>query len=1071
MTASLVRTLAALSLMAITVVMPAPARQNDFSPDTSSVVRPSGQQPGASVAQDLTSVTEPLPPLDAVREYEGMIVRNIEFQGFEKDDLEHVRALVLQKPDQPLDPAKVRNSVLALFSTGRFADVQVLADRDTQNQLSLVFVATENYFVGLVNVEGVPHNMTSAQLVNACKLQLGELFTREKLHSGIDRMRLLLQENGYYGATIREGLEPDPATQQVNITLYVKSGVQAHVAEITVKGSPLYSHSELLEIAHIHPGDPVSSQLVNNALRRLRKRYQKKNFLEAQVSVTSQQFQPQSNAVSYVLLIQPGPTVDITVQGARVRRGVLKKYIPVYEEDAVDEDLLNEGRRNLRDYFQAQGYFDVEVNVRTDPDPGHNHLAVTYIVEKGIRHRLADLVITGNRSFPDDLIRERMQIQPAGRVFSRGIFSQALLANDVSRIEGLYQDNGFRQVKVNPRVEDNYKGEEGRIAVTFQIDEGPQTIVAALQIAGNNTIPTDQIMERIQNTVGQPYSDSKVSQDREAVLSEYFNRGFPNAVFQFSAIPSPVQPNQVNVSYTIKEGQQFFVNRILVDGLEHTRPYVVERDITVRHGDPISQQDMYESQQKLYELGIFNQVDTAVQNPDGEARDKNVLMRVQESKRYTFQYGVGLEVQSGQPAGANNPQGKTGASPRVEFAITRLNFRGRDHTISFKSHFGNLQQRALVRYDAPRLLNDPSLRLIFTALYDNTFDVLTFTSKRLEGSVQVSQSASRISTLLYGFTYRRVQATNLVVSSNLIPLLSQPVRVGMPTFTYIRDKRDNPIETHKGNYTTFDTGVAASFFGSQANFSRVLIQNSTYFPFKKNKRGTQQWVFARSTRIGIENLFGKNLSVQNLPGNNPSCENLAGNPAVNNPTCDVIPLPERFLAGGGNSHRGFGLNQAGPRDAASGEPLGGNAVFINNLELRTPPVSLPYLENNLSFAIFHDAGNVFTTADGMLKGLGRFRQDRSGCNLSSGTTCNFDYISQALGAGIRYKTPIGPLRFDLGYNLNPPVFPIGKLSPGQVVTGPACKPPLINIGGGTCVLPRVGTASHFNFYFSIGQTF
>ena len=69
--------------------------------------------------------------------------------------------------------------------------------------------------------------MTTAQLANACELQLGELFTREKLHSGIDRMRLLLQENGYYAATIREGLEPDPATQQVNITLYVKSGVQA----------------------------------------------------------------------------------------------------------------------------------------------------------------------------------------------------------------------------------------------------------------------------------------------------------------------------------------------------------------------------------------------------------------------------------------------------------------------------------------------------------------------------------------------------------------------------------------------------------------------------------------------------------------------------------------------------------------------------------------------------------------------------------------------------------------------------------------------------------------------------
>src|SRR5690348_17930827 len=99
----------------------------------------------------------------------------------------------------------------------------------------------------------------------------------------------------------------------------------------------------------------------------------------------------------------------------------------------------------------------------------------------------------------------------------------------------------------------------------------------------------------------------------------------------------------------------------------------------------------------------------------------------------------------------------------------------------------------------------------------------------------------------------------------------------MPSITYIRDKRDNPIESTRGNYTTVDAGAAAGFFGSQSNFSRLLAQNATYFPFGP-RRSKNKWVFARSTTVGVENQFG---------------------------TSQLIPLPERFLSGGGNTLRGL----------------------------------------------------------------------------------------------------------------------------------------------------------------------
>src|SRR4029077_3149863 len=127
------------------------------------------------------------------------------------------------------------------------------------------------------------------------------------------------------------------------------------------------------------------------------------------------------------------------------------------------------------------------------------------------------------------------------------------------------------------------------------------------------------------------------------------------------------EPNREDVSFTIQEGEGFRVDRVSVGGTEHTRDFVVQRELQVQPGDALSQQDLLNTQTRLYDLGIFSQVDTAVQNPEGADPQKNVVVQVRESKRYTFTYGGGLEFETGLPSGAQAPQGKTGVSPRVEF--------------------------------------------------------------------------------------------------------------------------------------------------------------------------------------------------------------------------------------------------------------------------------------------------------------------------------------------------------------------------------------------------------------------
>jgi outer membrane protein insertion porin family len=449
----------------------------------------------------------------------------------------------------------------------------------------------------------------------------------------------------------------------------------------------------------------------------------------------------------------------------------------------------------------------------------------------------------------------------------------------------------------------------------------------------------------------------------------------------------------------------------------------VRRQYQLAPAQPLSQSQMLDTQRRLYDLGVFNSVNVAVQNPDGQARYKDIFLQLEEARRWNFTYGVGIEIQSGAFGNRETPQGNTGVSPRVIFDVTRNNVGGRAHTLSFSSHVGRLEQRGLLSYDAPRFMAKEKLRLTVSAFYDNSLDVRTFTSQRIEGSTQLEQIVSKATSLLYRFTYRRVRASDLAISPALVPLFSQPVRVGMPSLTYIRDRRDDPIDTHTGNYNTFDTGVASDIFGSEATFGRFLGQNTTYHPFHHRR-----WVFARNLRVGVAEPFGDTAA---------------------------LPLPERFFAGGGNSLRGFAINQAGPRDLTTGQPLGGNAMVVNSLELRTPTVALPWIGNNMGFVIFHDAGNVFATTHDMANSLLRWSQPHPDLckQASTGKQCNFSYISHALGGGIRYRTPIGPVRLDFGYNFNPPTFPVypdasNNLTPFH--------------------FQQLG---HFNFIFSVGQTF
>ena len=1005
--------------------------------------QPAGQQPDEAASQ-----------FGAITPYLGLTIDEIELPGVSPEEAALLLASTPLKTGTPLTRDALHDAMKALFASGRFSDLQAEVERTETAGVRLRFLTVANLFVGIVTVEGVSTNPSQNRLVSATRLQLGELYSREKLDHATAGIQRVLEENGFHQSKTTSSEQRDERQHQVNITFQVVPGTRALVGEVTVEGDSSYSKGEIKDIAKLHSGDPVISSRVTRALQRIRARYQKQDRLLAQVSMANVVYRSEHNTVDYTFKIDRGPVVRIVADGYKLRQGTLRRLVPIYEEGAVDDDLLNEGRRNIQNHMEGLGYFQAKVSVSQHTVQDGKARQVVFAIDPGDRHKLAAIRILGNRYFPDEIIRARLQEQSAGRLFSHGRYGEALLEEDVQSVQGLYRASGFRQAEVNGKLITKFQNDPSLLAIEITIKEGPQTRVAWVRTEGSYTLPQEQLPE-IQTAEGQGFDESSLADDRDRILGKYFDNGFPNAAVDVAYIAAPAGPDElprVGVTFTIHEGEQFFVNQVFLDGLHYTRPGVARRELRVHPGDPLSQQEMLESQRRLYDLGVFSEVDTAIQNPDGTDSRKNVVIATREAKRYTFDYGGGFEFQTGQPAiGTNQPLGQTGLSPRVLLGVNRINVGGRDQTATLKTNVGRLQQRVLINYDIPKLLNREDLHLAFTAFYDNTVDVSTFTSRRLEFGLRNLQVLYRagdrdLTTISYGFSYRRVVASNIQVTSNLIPLLSKPTRVGAPNFLYIRNRRDNDLETTRGSYTTIEGGVAASYFKSEADFSRALVKNSTYYSFGR-KRSRGRFVFARSTSVGVENPFGGTVVLD---------------PAETAPEGhSLIPLPERFYSGGGNSHRGFGLNQAGPRDPFTGFPVGGSAVFLNNLELRLPYVAMPYLHDNIGFAIFHDMGNVFARPQEMLPSLGRWHQpDPQLClNVNTHLQCNYNYLSHAIGLGVRYQTPIGPLRFDLGYNLNPPAFP----SYTNITTN--------TVNGVTTGIFGAQRAGHFNFSFNIGQSF
>jgi outer membrane protein insertion porin family len=981
----------------------------------------------------------------------------------------------------PLERDQVADSIRTLYKTGTYSYIAARQDA-ADNGVRIDFVVREQLFFNQVIIRGVDAPPSEASAAAAMSLTLGTPYRKETVDEGVTRLTDALHDEGLYEADVYVATVPHHDTHEMDVIVTVKSGPRAKIQTIQLTNGTEYTNEEIIKLLSVRVGKPITSQRIQRGTERIHKFLVKKGHLNARASVRRGAYDKAANTIPLEVDITEGPRVQLVVTGMKLSQGTLKKLVPIYQEGSVDVDLLEEGKRNIRERLERDGYFDAQVDYATvtkDAQPKGNWKGteeiITYKVERGDRHKLAGVEITGNHYFNTELLRSRLQIYGKGFA-SRGRFSRRLVESDRDSLLSLYQSNGFLDAKVDGQTLDNYKGVEGQLFVRYVIQEGKQSRVASLSIDGNHAFKEDELLPYVASTPGQPYSEYNVATDRDNILALYYNEGFPEARFTATAVPEAPEANagtdksaangaakddasksspasagkpgdnavepgdEMKVVYHIDEGPQTRVKRVFVTGYNHTRLGAIRREITVKPDAPLREGDVVDSQRRLYNLGIFNRVTIEPQNPAGTDPNKDVVVLVEEAKRWTIAYGGGFEVQ--RLASSTDPTGsELQAAPRGILEISKLNVRGRGDSISLKLRGSTIEDRALLTYTAPNTFANPHFTFQANAYTEKTQDINTFTEERYEGSVQLTDQVTRFTTLQYHYAFRRVLVSNInnTVPPEDIPLFEQPTLVSQFGITWARDARDNPADATKGSFNSFDFGVADTAIGSSASFLRMYYQNSTYHPLGR------RFSFARAFRFGVLQPYKNTVSL-----------------AFPAQTSDVqlIPLPERFFAGGGTSLRGFALNQAGPRDL-NGFPVGGQAILEFNQEIRFP-MRLPFVGSALGGAIFYDGGNVYSRLSRITF---RAYSPAPVFNPAKPTECLYNctnelnYFAHTVGFGLRYSTPVGPIRIDLGFPINRPKF-----------VAPICPS-----GNPDCLEGQNGFQGTrlpgFQIFFNLGSTF
>ena len=677
---------------------------------------------------------------------------------------------------------------------------------------------------------------------------------------------------------------------------------------------------------------------------------------------------------------------ELKVQGAsQVSREKIEAALGVSPRTILDRAKVAEGVEKVRKLYTDQGYVNALVDFAVNVESNNQAVVALDIVEGG-RLLIKRIAFEGNNAFSVSELKDQIQTKEEW-VFSfitnRGVLDRDLLTNDVAMLSQYYNDNGYVEHKIDDPV--ILRARDG-LEVVFRIHEGPQYRVGKVEIGGDLIQDGRQMLKSVKLTTGQIFRGSRLREDITTLSEMYTNKGF--AFVQVDPVTNidRAQKN-VNVALVIAKGPPVYFNRVLVAGNTKTRDKVVRRELLASEQELFSSTKITQSRNALQRTGYFEDVQLTTKKT-AQPDTVDVLVDVKEGPTGTFQVGGGYSSGDGFLFNAN---------------ISEKNLLGRGQGVSGNFSFGSRRQDFIVNVNDPYFLDSKmgvgidgfKTEREYTDFDENKigFGVNTsyplkdfrmpfFGRPRPERNIGSDELASNASPTMWdymrgGVSYDLTHENIDGISSTAPDLIKSEAGKSLtssvtPGLSY--DSRDHFFAPTEGTKSALAVKMAG--LGGDTRFIKSDLSGRWHYPLLKDPKWGGNWVLALGGQLG----YGVGLAERN------------------NGSKD-LPLFERYFLGGINSVRGFADRSLGPRapskcdtdgeNCKSTDVIGGGKALVLNSEILFPIME----QYGVRGVAFFDMGNAFE-------------------NFS------FGELRKSVGAGVRWMSPFGPLRVELGLPLN-----------------------------------------------------
>jgi outer membrane protein assembly complex protein YaeT len=892
---------------------------------------------------------------------------------------------------QPLRAEAVRESLAHLFNLGRFEDIVVSAYPDGAG-VTVVVSVVPVHPIDRLELRGAL-GIDARTLERGILAQFGGRVSAVSSDAARAAVLQLLTDEGFARPTVETTLEQTHDVHRSTLVVTIDAGARLRVGRVNVQGASVLGQEAVTRDAGLVTGAPHRRRATEDALRVQAERLRGLRYYEASVSHFAAP--AADDRVDVTVTVTPGPTVRIVLAGDPLPQGSVDDWVPIRRENSADDDLLEDAAFRIRRALQQEGFWRATAEARREVSADGREMTVTMAVTRGPRYRLAGVEVVGASHFSPADVRSMIALSPGAP------FVEDQVDARLGALTSAYAFAGYAaSIDVQYDAPIPATGGDGAVTVRVEIAEGPLRRVGAVVVDGTVAISEADVRRVLRLQPGQPLRDAQVREDRAAVLQLYLNRGYEQVEVAVSVSPEPDAVIRVAVS----EGPQTIIDHVIIVGNQRVATTIILEALALKAGQPYGQAARLESQRRLSELAVFRRISITQRSGLRSDGHVDVVVQVEEAPATTIGYGGGIEVRRAvrSTEGGGLEDGLQFA-PRGFLELGRRNLFGSSRSVTLFSRASLRprsapndpardgrgltlsEYRVTANYRAPRALG-LGADAVLGATVERAIRT-SFTFERRGSNAELLKRFTDRTSLFGRYTLDSTRLFDVRIADEEQPLIDRlfpQIRLSTVSGGFVWDRRDDLLDPTSGGLISLDGELAARSIGSQVGFVKGFVQA---LGFRRITRANRV-VLGGRVQLGLARGFEREVPVLDVNGNAV----IGSSGAALTEVVRDLPAGRRFFTGGGNTVRGYQQDRLGVPGILNADGLssGGNGLVVINGEVRT--LLLP----TVGLVGFVDAGNVFAKAGDLALGS----------------------LRGAAGVGVRYRSPLGPLRLDVGFKFD-----------------------------------------------------